>query len=212
MDEELEAVAFVGTTLAPFFLNDPKKGEAGASFAAMAQLNPAQAAGEWPFADAEEAAADFALMVEGLAGGADAEDLVWEYRRLFTGPGHLVAPPWGSVYTDVESVVFGASTLELRAFMRKAGVARVSDERTPEDHIGLMLAMMAYLAQNKPEFLDEVPLTATCSPGRPTTWIRWSARRSTLSTEGLPRLTRSTLEGIRAARGLQVRDFPRFYR
>lgn len=210
MDEELEAVVFVGTTLAPFFLNDPKKGEAGASFAAMAQLDPAQAAGEWPFADAEEAAADFALMVEGLVGGADAEELVWEYRRLFTGPGHLVAPPWGSVYTDVESVVFGASTLELRAFMRKAGVERVSDERTPEDHIGLMLAMMAYLAQNKPAFLDEYLQQHL---------LTWAPHYlDTLEREaqhpfyrGLARLTRSTLEGVREARGLQVQT-PRFYR
>ena len=210
MDEEPAPVAFVGTTLAPFFLNDPRKGEARASFTAMAQLDAAQAADEWPFADAGEAAAGFALMVEGLADGVDAEELVWEYRRLFTGPGHLVAPPWGSVYTDVESVVFGASTLELRAFMRKAGVARVSDERTPGDHIGLMLAMMAYLAQEKPEFLDEYLQQHL---------LTWAPHYlDTLEREaqhpfyrGLARLTRSTLEGIRGARGLDVQT-PQFYR
>ena len=36
---------------------------------------------------------------------------MWEYRRLFVGPGHLPAPPWGSVYTDRECVIFGEATL-----------------------------------------------------------------------------------------------------
>ena len=57
-------------------------------------------------------------MREGLVAGADNEELVWEYRRLFVGPGHLPAPPWGSVYTDHECVIFGEATLALRAWMR----------------------------------------------------------------------------------------------
>lgn len=99
------------------------------------------------------------MMVGGLAPSCDAgengafaadDDLTWEYRRLFIGPGAKPAPPWGSVYTDRECVVFGATTLELRAWMREHGVARTADEKTPEDHIGLMLALMAWLAQNSP--------------------------------------------------------------
>ena len=35
---ELEAVSFVGETLAPFFLQDPRTGTAGAAFQAVAQL------------------------------------------------------------------------------------------------------------------------------------------------------------------------------
>ena len=112
---ELEAVSFVGETLAPFFLQDPRTGTAEARHA-------------------------LSLMVNGLADGIDADDLVWEYRRLFVGPAPKPAPPWGSVYTDRECVVFGEGTLELRAWMRAHGVRRTTDERTPEDHIGLMLA------------------------------------------------------------------------
>ena len=76
----MEAVAFVGSALAPFFLNDPRTGDAADSFAALAELDAAAAAADWPFADAAAAEAALALMVEGLAAGADNDDLVWEYR------------------------------------------------------------------------------------------------------------------------------------
>lgn len=105
----LEGVAFLGNTLAPFFLQDPRTGSAEAEFAAVAALDAQTAGAEWPFAGQKEAARYLAMMVEGLApsrvageGGAFAadDDLTWEYRRLFIGPGAKPAPPWGSVYTD----------------------------------------------------------------------------------------------------------------
>ena len=37
-DEMLDAIAFVGDTLAPFFLEDPKTGGAQASFSAFASV------------------------------------------------------------------------------------------------------------------------------------------------------------------------------
>ena len=152
---ELEAVAFAGDTLAPFFPQDPRTGTAGPAFAAMAALDAEAAAAEWPFADEGEARAALGLMTSGLAEGIEDDGLVWEYRRLFVGPAPKPAPPWGSVYTDRECVVFGASTLALRAWMRGRGIARLVGDRTPEDHIGLMLALMAWIARNQPEDLDE---------------------------------------------------------
>ena len=53
----LEGIAFVGETLGPFFLQDPKTGEAGAAFQALAALDVDAAAAEWPFADEDEARA-----------------------------------------------------------------------------------------------------------------------------------------------------------
>ena len=206
----LEGIAFVGETLGPFFLQDPKTGEAGAAFQALAALDVDAAAAEWPFAEEAEAHGDLALMKEGLARGVEDDDLVWEYRRLFVGPAPKPAPPWGSVYTDRECVVFGASTLELRAWMRGRGVARLGGGKDPEDHIGLMLALMAWLARNRPADLDEY------LRGHLLTWaphfldqLAEAARHPFY--EGLARLTASTLEGIRAERGLKV-AVPRFYR
>lgn len=193
---ELEAVSFVGETLAPFFLQDPRTGTAGAAFQAVAQLRAQEAADAWPFADGAEARHALSLMVNGLADGIDADDLVWEYRRLFVGPAPKPAPPWGSVYTDRECVVFGEGTLELRAWMRAHGVRRTTDERTPEDHIGLMLALMSYLARNQPDDLDEFLQIHL---------LTWSSHFLDQLVEaadhpfyeGLARLAKASLEGIR---------------
>ena len=207
---ELEAVAFAGDTLAPFFLQDPRTGTAGPAFAAMAALDAGAAAAEWPFADEGEARAALGLMTGGLAGGCEADDLVWEYRRLFVGPAPKPAPPWGSVYTDRECVVFGASTLALRAWMRGRGIARLADDKTPEDHIGLMLSLMAYLARSQPEDLDEF-LQAHLL-----TWSSHFLEQLAEAAahpfyEGLARLAKATLEGVQQVRGLDV-TYPRFYR
>ena len=79
------------------------------------------------------------------------EESMWEYRRLFVGPAHKAAPPWGSVYTDYQEVMFGASTLELRAWMRLRGISQVQCNNMPEDHIGLLIALLDSLL---PERLD----------------------------------------------------------
>lgn len=209
-DLVLEAVAFTGETLAPFFLQDPKTGDAKEAFAAMAALDAEAAAGEWPFVDEDEARRDLGLIAQGLASGIDDEALVWEYRRLFIGPAVKPAPPWGSVYTDRECVVFGKSTLELRAWMREQGIERLVDDKTPEDHIGLMLALMAWIAREKPEALDDFLRLHL---------LTWSSHflgqladaAEQPFYEGLARLTKASLEGIQAELGLEV-VYPRFYR
>lgn len=215
----LGGVAFLGNTLAPFFLQDPRTGDAGAGFAAVAALDAQAAGAEWPFADAEEAARDLAPMIEGLAPSAHAgegggfaadDDLTWEYRRLLVGPGAKPAPPWGSVYTDRECVVFGATTLELRAWMREHGVARSTDEKTPEDHIGLMLALMAWLAQNQPADLEEyLRLHLLTWAGHFLGELADAAQHPFY--QGLARLTAASLDGVKEALGLEVVE-PRFYR
>ncbi len=208
-EDQLSAIAFVGNTLAPFFLQDPTKGNAGALFESFAELDICEAAAEWPFVSHEESRQCLSLMSEALHQGIT-EEIVWEYRRLFIGPGIKPAPPWGSVYTDRDGVVFGLSTLELRAWMRSCGLSRIEDDSKPEDHIGLMLALMAYLAQERPcflvEFLQEHLLT----------WSghflnKLSAAANNPFYEGLARLTNASLEGIRRECALEV-VYPRFYR
>lgn len=205
-----EAIAFVGETLGPLFLQDPKTGDAGAALQALADLEVAAAAAEWPFAEEAEALSDLGLMKEGLAPGIDNEDLVWEYRRLFIGPGPKPMPPWGSVYLDRECVVFGTSTLALRAWMREQGIERLADDKTPEDHLGLMLVLMAWIARNRPEVLDDYLRLHLL------TWsehfldgLAKAAQHPFY--EGLARLTNASLEGIRKDRALEV-VYPRFYR
>jgi len=83
------------------------------------------------------------------------ESLTDAYQRLFVGPYALPAPPWGSVYLDKESVVFGDSTLALRQWMRENGIEPHLTQAEPEDHIGLLLMMSAWLAENSPALLNE---------------------------------------------------------
>ena len=207
---DLAAIEFIGTALAPFFLNDPRTGDAADAFAAMARLDSVSAASEWPFVESTDAQGALEAMVAGLAAGTNSDALVAEYRRLFIGPAPKPAPPWGSVYTDRECVVFGLTTLELRQWMRDHGIARTTDERTPEDHIGLMLALMAHVARTQPTSLDDFLQTQLL------TWSshfleQLEAAAQQPFYQGLARLTRLSLEGIQRARGLEV-TYPRFYR
>lgn len=205
----LEGVAFVGNTLAPFFLQDPYKGTIASAFDAIAHLDPAVSACEWPCADTQSAAQGLGLMVEGLRNGID-DSLVWEYRRLFVGPNPKPVPPWGSVYTDRECVLFGASTLALRRWMSEHGIARTNDDHMPEDHIGLMLALMAWIANKQPDLLDEYLRFHL---------LTWSSHMLEELADaalhpfyqGLAILTKVSLEGIGRTRNIQV-TYPRFYR
>ena len=63
-----------------------------------------------------------APLASGFAASAE-ETLPEAWRRLFIGPWALPAPPWGSVWLDKESVLFGDSTLALRQWMRENGIA-----------------------------------------------------------------------------------------
>lgn len=124
-DKSRAEIVFVGSTLGPLFLHDPEHDAqvVATGLEALASLDVEAAAKDWPFVSAEDAERALALMHEGLAEGTKSDALVWEYRRLFVGPLAKPAPPWGSVYTDKDMVVFGASTMQLRDWMRRNGIA-----------------------------------------------------------------------------------------
>lgn len=77
------------------------------------------------------------------------------FHHLFVGPGHLEAPPWGSVYTDHEKVRFGESCLELGLWMRRRGIERLAAQTEPADHFGCMLSLLGWLAEHRPELVGE---------------------------------------------------------
>ncbi|ASV55334.1 hypothetical protein LJPFL01_1971 [Lelliottia jeotgali] len=77
------------------------------------------------------------------------EPLPDAWQRLFIGPWALPAPPWGSVWLDRESVLFGDSTLALRQWMRDNSIAFEMKQNEPEDHFGTLLMLAAWLAENE---------------------------------------------------------------
>ena len=211
--ETLEAIVFVGRSLGPFFRYDPKReGDIiGPSYDAIATMNAQKAAAEWPFADERVAFHSLCLMQEGMEDDFDEMPMTWEYRRLFAGPAKKAAPPWGSVYTDEDGVMFGASWVALREWMRNNGLAVEGEEsREPDDHIGLMLEMMAWLAENRPELVDEYLSQHLL------TWsFHFLDRVIDVAQhpffEGLAELAKSSLQGMQQALQLNVVT-PRFYR
>ncbi len=59
---------------------------------------------------------------------------------------NLYAPPWGSVYTDPEKLLYGETTIKLQNDVRSLGLKFCSGEKEPLDHIGLILMIMAHIA------------------------------------------------------------------
>lgn len=85
---------------------------------------------------------------------ATAEDLVVEHTRLFVGPYHVLAPPYGSVYLEPGRRVMGDSTLEVQEAYRRAGLRLDPDVKEPPDHVATELEFAYYLTARAAEAED----------------------------------------------------------
>lgn len=223
-EKTLEGIAFAGRTLGPLFRHDPllDREKVEALYVTLARSNPTALCEEWPFVAPDEALEPITDMVRGAKRFEDelavdneslaaTSSLADEYRRLFVGPAKKAAPPWGSVYTDRDQVIFGFSTLELREWLRKNGIqVRRGESEEPEDHIGTMLELMAWLADNRPELLGDY-LQHHLLTWAPHFLVLMQNAAADAFFTGLAALTRSTLLGIQDALSLDVIE-PRFYR
>ena len=100
------------------------------------------------FAIRSQAECELRTLAQGM--GADRQELADEYRRLFVGPGPKAAPPWESVYTDHDRVMFGASALELHDWLSANGISVAAHDNMPDDSIGRMLKLMAWIRADAP--------------------------------------------------------------
>lgn len=73
------------------------------------------------------------------------EDLVREYTRLFIGPFKLPVQPYEAWW--VSGHLLGEPLVKVKAFYRKAGVAKSSEYKEPEDHIAFELKVMHHLCE-----------------------------------------------------------------
>ena len=134
--QDRDAVALSARTLGALFSFAPDSEQAAPLVAA---LRDGSWRSQWPYAVTDGLAALFAR--------EDDEPLPEAWQRLFIGPWALPAPPWGSVWLDKESVLFGDSTLALRQWMRENNIAFDSRQNEPEDHFGALLLLAAWLAE-----------------------------------------------------------------
>ncbi|WP_337015192.1 Tat proofreading chaperone DmsD [Leclercia sp. AS011] len=134
-----EGFAFTARVLGALFYFAPDSEQAAPLVTALTQGDWQQ---DWPLPPGQ-----LALLADALRQQAD-EPLPDAWQRLFIGPWALPAPPWGSVWLDRESVLFGDSTLALRQWMRDNGIVFEMAQNEPEDHFGTLLLLAAWLAEN----------------------------------------------------------------
>lgn len=207
-DEVLGGIAFVGETLGPLFAEDPLTGDAGELYDALAALDVPAAAQAWPFCDPSQVECELQALTQGA--DADRQELADEYRRLFVGPGPKAAPPWGSVYTDHDRVMFGATALELHDWLSEHGISVAAHDNMPDDSIGRMLKLMAWIARRRPELVREY-LGRHLLTWAPHFLQLMERQAHHPAFSALARLTALSLQGIQDTLDLDVTE-PRFYR
>ncbi|ELY4002049.1 Tat proofreading chaperone DmsD [Cronobacter dublinensis] len=157
---------------------------------------------EWPWAF------DPALTAGFSAPDAVDETLAQAWQRLFIGPHALPAPPWGSVWLDRESVLFGDSTQALQNWLYENAIAFETPPQEPADHIGLLLLLAAWLAgEGKIRELDEL-LAWHVLPFTPRFLEVFCAQAQHPFYVALGELTRATLAGWRSALVMPVAQKP----
>jgi TorA maturation chaperone TorD len=149
--QRLETIELTGRVLGILYHQGPQSRDAAPLYASLADSAWHE---QWPIQTADLAGIA-TRMTNGIS--EPGESLGEAYQRLFIGPYALPAAPWGSVYLDKENVLFGGSTLELRRWMRKNDITLQLDQNEPEDHIGTLLMLAAWLAEEgQRQLVDEL--------------------------------------------------------
>ena len=86
-------------------------------------------------------------------------NLQTDYSRLFIGPAKPIAPPWESVYFNEDRMIFQKETAQVRAWYRRFGLEAEKLFKEPDDHIGLELSFLAYLAKLGLQALEDADET-----------------------------------------------------
>lgn len=73
-------------------------------------------------------------------------NLQTDYARLVIGPAQPLAPPWESVYFNEDRMIFQEQTVQVRNWYRQFGLEPEKLHQEPDDHVGLELSFLVYLA------------------------------------------------------------------
>lgn len=97
-------------------------------------------------------------------GKSDIKSLILTHDEYFMGIGNMPLPPWGSVYLDRESVIFGQSTQEFKNFINHVGIEFETQNNDPLDHIGLMFMVLGELLniQQQQQVMEEINDLLSC--------------------------------------------------
>lgn len=83
------------------------------------------------------------------------KDINADYTSLLVGVGKVLAPPWESVYFTEDRLIFQEQTIQVRKWYRRFGLELENLHKEPDDHIGLEMSFIAFLAELGVKALQE---------------------------------------------------------
>jgi TorA maturation chaperone TorD len=83
---------------------------------------------------------------------AESQDaLLLDYTRLFLGPNHIIAKPYGSIWLEGQNTVMGDSTMAVQELYEQGGFDMREDFREVPDHIAVELEFLYLLIYRENE-------------------------------------------------------------
>lgn len=79
------------------------------------------------------------------------EALLLDYARLFLGPSHIIAKPYGSVWLEGGNTIMGESTMAVQELYREGGFDMSEAFREVPDHIAVELEFLYLLIYRENE-------------------------------------------------------------
>lgn len=144
---DLDRMAAAFTALSRVLLAPPEQD-------VLDQLRDAELLAQWPGRPCAESRSGVAALVESGRAGEDARDVRRDFVQLFVGPGPMAAPPYGSVHSSQDRLIFEEDTFAVRAAYAEFGLAAPRLNQEPDDHIGLEMAFVAELCVRGLDALD----------------------------------------------------------
>ncbi len=145
--EELDGLAAACTVLSRLLLAAPDQ-------AVLEGTRNADMLAAWPLPPTEPTGRGLAAWRRSANAAEDEREVRRDHRRLFVGPGPLLAPPYESVHRSVDRLVFEEQTRQVRSVYAHHGLTAPRLDRDPDDHIGLELDLLATLSLRAMDALD----------------------------------------------------------
>lgn len=110
---------------------------------------------EWPLPESETATQGLNRWRNSRTATETAQSIERDHDRLYGVSAVAVVPPYESVHREVEGLVFGEATLEVRRAYRESGLQVPEPNRVPDDHLGLEFDFLSQVLLRAAECADQ---------------------------------------------------------
>lgn len=100
---------------------------------------------EWPLARFEATETGLKELRASAHAGETAAQISRDHNELYGVTATAKLPPYESVHRENERLIFGQTTLQVRAAYKQLGLTAPRENREPDDHIGLEFDFLARL-------------------------------------------------------------------